>query len=162
MRSAEPAKEIKTLISTSSQQVGQGVAMVGQTGEALRVIVEKVGEIDGLVSEIAASSQEQSTGLNQVNAAVNQMDQTVQQNAAMVEQSTAASHALRGEVENLMRMIGRFRVAGVVNGSSTASRAASPLRAGDPHPHHGGHVLGRLHPRHPLATSTLRTALSTV
>ncbi|WP_168076621.1 methyl-accepting chemotaxis protein [Caulobacter sp. SSI4214] len=131
-RSAEAAKEIKTLISTSSQQVGQGVAMVGQTGEALRTIVEKVGEIDGLVSEIAASSQEQATGLNQVNAAVNQMDQTVQQNAAMVEQSTAASHALRGEVENLMRMIGRFRVAGVVNGSSTASRAASPRAASPP------------------------------
>ena len=101
-------------------------------GEALRVIVEKVGEIDGLVSEIAASSQEQATGLNQVNAAVNQMDQTVQQNAAMVEQSTAASHALRGEVENLMRMIGRFRVAGVVNGASATSRAASPRPTSPP------------------------------
>jgi methyl-accepting chemotaxis protein len=131
-RSAEAAKEIKTLISTSSQQVGQGVAMVGQTGEALRTIVEKVGEIDGLVSEIASSSQEQATGLNEVNAAVNQMDQTVQQNAAMVEQSTAASHALRGEVENLMRMIGRFRVAGFASGSVTNSRVASPRPASPP------------------------------
>jgi methyl-accepting chemotaxis protein len=123
-RSADAAKEIKTLISTSSQQVNQGVSMVGQTGEALQSIVGKVSEIDALVSEIAASGQEQATGLNQVNAAVNQMDQTVQQNAAMVEQSTAASHALKGEAGNLMQMIGRFRVNGAVaNTARGASRS---------------------------------------
>jgi methyl-accepting chemotaxis protein len=125
-RSADAAKEIKTLISTSSQQVNQGVSMVGQTGEALQAIVGKVGEIDALVSEIAASGQEQATGLNQVNAAVNQMDQTVQQNAAMVEQSTAASHALKGEAGNLMQMIGRFRVSGgTASAASTSRRAPS-------------------------------------
>ncbi|PLR28661.1 methyl-accepting chemotaxis protein [Caulobacter zeae] len=111
-RSAEAAKEIKTLISTSSHQVEQGVSMVGQTGEALQAIVSKVGEIDALVSEIAAGAGEQATGLNQVNAAVNQMDQTVQQNAAMVEQSTAASHSLKGEATGLMAMISRFNVSG--------------------------------------------------
>ncbi|WP_297514103.1 methyl-accepting chemotaxis protein, partial [uncultured Caulobacter sp.] len=111
-RSAEAAKEIKTLISTSSQQVNEGVSMVGQTGEALQAIVAKVGEIDALVGEIAASGQEQATGLNQVNAAVNQMDQVVQQNAAMVEQSTAAAHSLKGEAGYLVRMIVRFRVGG--------------------------------------------------
>jgi methyl-accepting chemotaxis protein len=111
-RSADAAKEIKTLISTSSQQVSQGVSMVGQTGEALQAIVGKVSEIDALVSEIAAGGAEQATGLNEVNAAVNQMDQTVQQNAAMVEQSTAASHALKGEANGLMQMIGRFQVSG--------------------------------------------------
>ncbi len=130
-RSADAAKEIKTLISTSSQQVNQGVAMVGQTGEALQAIVVKVGEIDALVSEIAASGQEQATGLNEVNAAVNQMDQTVQQNAAMVEQSTAASHALKNEAGNLMQMISRFRVQGsasvaAAGGSKRASRSAAP------------------------------------
>jgi methyl-accepting chemotaxis protein len=130
-RSADAAKEIKTLISTSSQQVNQGVAMVGQTGEALQGIVVKVGEIDALVSEIAASGQEQATGLNQVNAAVNQMDQTVQQNAAMVEQSTAASHALKNEAGNLMRMIAKFRVKGAASvaaagGSGRASRSVAP------------------------------------
>ena len=130
-RSADAAKEIKTLISTSSQQVNQGVSMVGQTGEALEAIVTKVGEIDALVSEIAASGQEQATGLNQVNAAVNQMDQTVQQNAAMVEQSTAASHALKSEAGNLMQMISKFRVQGaasmaVAGGAKRASRPAAP------------------------------------
>jgi len=128
-RSADAAKEIKTLISTSSQQVGQGVAMVGQTGEALQAIVVKVGEIDALVSEIAAGGAEQATGLNEVNAAVNQMDQTVQQNAAMVEQSTAASHALKGEANNLLQMIGRFQVSG---GAAVAARA--PARRYSPPP----------------------------
>jgi len=121
-RSADAAKEIKTLISTSSQQVNQGVSMVGQTGEALQAIVVKVGEIDALVSEIASSGQEQATGLNQVNAAVNQMDQTVQQNAAMVEQSTAAAHSLKGEAGNLMQMISKFRV-GASGGSASVSRS---------------------------------------
>ncbi len=122
-RSADAAKEIKTLISTSTQQVGQGVSMVGQTGDALQAIVAKVSEIDALVSEIAAGGAEQATGLNEVNAAVNQMDQTVQQNAAMVEQSTAASHSLKGEAGNLMQMISRFQV-----GGSSASTARPPAR----------------------------------
>ena len=142
-RSADAAKEIKTLISTSSQQVNQGVSMVGQTGDALQAIVGKVSEIDALVSEIAASGQEQATGLNQVNAAVNQMDQTVQQNAAMVEQSTAASHALKGEAGNLMQMIGKFRVNGAVaqttrTSSRSTSRPAAPApRAAAPAPSRG-------------------------
>ncbi len=122
-RSADAAKQIKTLISTSTQQVGQGVAMVGQTGDALQAIVAKVSEIDALVSEIAAGGAEQATGLNEVNAAVNQMDQTVQQNAAMVEQSTAASHSLKGEAGNLMQMISRFQV-----GGSNTSTARAPAR----------------------------------
>jgi methyl-accepting chemotaxis protein len=109
-RSAEAAKEIKTLISSSTQQVSQGVSLVGQTGEALQRIVLKVGEIDALVTEIAASAAEQATGLNEVNTAVNQMDQVTQQNAAMVEQSTAATHSLKGETGELVRLIGRFRV----------------------------------------------------
>jgi methyl-accepting chemotaxis protein len=109
-RSAEAAKEIKTLISSSTAQVSQGVSLVGQTGEALQRIVTKVGEIDALVTEIAASAAEQATGLNEVNTAVNQMDQVTQQNAAMVEQSTAATHSLKGETGELVRLIGRFNV----------------------------------------------------
>ncbi|QTC89590.1 methyl-accepting chemotaxis protein [Brevundimonas pondensis] len=95
-RSAEAAKEIKTLISASGQQVGAGVTLVGQTGEALQRIVSRVAEIDGLVSEISASAQEQATGLQQVNTAVNQMDQVTQQNAAMVEQSADRRQPLAG------------------------------------------------------------------
>ena len=108
-RSADAAKEIKALILASSQQVDQGVDLVGETGKALARIVAQVGEIDGIVGEIAASAQEQATGLDQVNTAINQMDQVTQQNAAMVEQSTAASHALSRETEELSRLIAGFR-----------------------------------------------------
>ncbi len=111
-RSAEAAKEIKALISTSGVQVQQGVAYVGQTGEALVAIVRQVAEIDGIVGEIASSAQEQATGLDQVNTAVNQMDQVTQQNAAMVEESTAASRALAQETGELGRLIGVFRLGG--------------------------------------------------
>jgi methyl-accepting chemotaxis protein len=109
-RSADAAKEIKTLISASTQQVGKGVKLVGETGETLREILVQVAEINELVGEIAASSKEQAVGLAEVNQAVNQMDQVTQQNAAMVEQSTAASHALSNEAAQLERLIGRFQV----------------------------------------------------
>jgi len=121
-RSAEAAKEIKTLISASTGQVGQGVKLVGETGEALNRIVDRVAEIDGLVSEIAASAQEQAVGLAQVNTAVNQMDQVTQQNAAMVEQSTAASHSLAQEAQSLQASVSHFQVGAVA--SEPAPRAA--------------------------------------
>ena len=108
-RSAEAAKEIKALINASSAQVGQGVNLVAETGKALSLIVEQVAQINGIVTEIAASAQEQATGLHQVNTAVNQMDQVTQQNAAMVEESTAASHALANEAVELAKLIGQFR-----------------------------------------------------
>ncbi len=110
-RSAEAAKEIKTLISTSGAQVGEGVLLVGKTGQALSGIVAKVAEIDGLITEISASAQEQATALSQVNTAVNEMDKVVQQNAAMVEQSTAAAHSLRVEAGGLAGRVGHFRTA---------------------------------------------------
>jgi len=111
-RSAEAAREIKALISTSTQEVSRGVGLVGQTGEALRSIVEKVAEIDSLVAEISMAAQEQSTGLVEVNTAINQMDQVVQKNAAMVEEATAASHALTGEAREMATIVSRFKVVG--------------------------------------------------
>jgi len=109
-RSADAAKEIKTLIASSTAQVERGVKLVGQTGEALSGIVGKVTEITDQITEIARSSREQATGLNQVNTAVNQMDQVTQQNAAMVEEATAAASNLRGEANELTRLVGRFRI----------------------------------------------------
>ncbi len=109
-RSAEAAKQIKTLISASSTQVEAGVDLVGQAADALKRISAQVTDISTVVAEIAASAREQATGLKEVNTAVNQMDQVTQQNAAMVEESTAASRTLSQETEGLARLIGRFRV----------------------------------------------------
>jgi methyl-accepting chemotaxis protein len=111
-RSAEAAREIKTLISTSSKQVDAGVTLVGQTGEALSRIVGRVAAIDDLVRQISSSSQEQASGLAEVNTAVNHMDQVVQQNAAMVEEATAATYSLKGETAQLVSLVGRFRIGG--------------------------------------------------
>lgn len=119
-RSAAAAKEIKALISTSTQQVGQGVVLVAQTGQALERIVRQVTEINGIVAEIAASANEQTTGLEQVNVAVNQMDQMTQQNAAMVEESTAASHQQAAETEELAHLISRFKVEKAERGAMSA------------------------------------------
>jgi methyl-accepting chemotaxis protein len=112
-RSANTAKEIKTLITLSSQQVNQGVQLVDKTGDALKAIVGRIGEINGLVGEIASSTQEQSVGLHQINTAVNQMDQMdqmTQQNAAMVEETSASSRALAGEASELERLVKRFKL----------------------------------------------------
>ncbi|MBP9753476.1 MAG: globin-coupled sensor protein [Phenylobacterium sp.] len=141
-RSAEAAKEIKVLISASTAQVSSGVQLVGQTGEALQRIVSRVAEIDGLVSEIAASAQEQSVGLAQVNTAVNQMDQVTQQNAAMVEQSTAASHNLAQEAQGLAGSVALFQVGAqlapppaVARNATTATPARRPPSAVFAAPH---------------------------
>jgi methyl-accepting chemotaxis protein len=121
-RSAGAAKEIKALISTSTEQVGRGVELVGATGRSLTAIVGQVQEISTVVIEIAASAQEQAAGLAQVNVAVNQMDQVTQQNAAMVEQSTAACHSLSNEAKDLSQLTGRFKVApGVPPGRALAA-----------------------------------------
>jgi len=111
-RSAEAAKEIKTLIASSSDHVKRGVKLVGDTGEALNGIASKVTQIDALISEMAQSTQEQATGLAQVNTAVNQMDQVTQQNAAMVEEATAAAASLKAEADGLARLMGQFKMGG--------------------------------------------------
>ncbi len=131
-RSAEAAKEIKTLISASSQQVERGVGLVGETGKVLERILTQVTQINGAVTEIAASAQEQATGLQQVNTAINQMDQVTQQNAAMVEQATAASHALSAESEALARLIARFDLGGSPAHTAAPARAPAPTPAAAP------------------------------
>ncbi|WP_065091884.1 methyl-accepting chemotaxis protein [Rhizobium leucaenae] len=109
-RSAQAAKEIKALISTSSSQVRNGVELVARTGQSLSQIVHEVEEIDANVKAIVEAAREQSTGLAEINTAVNAIDQGTQQNAAMVEQSTAASHSLAKEVASLNSLLSQFHV----------------------------------------------------
>jgi methyl-accepting chemotaxis protein len=121
-RSAEAAKEIKNLISSSTSQVGEGVGLVRDTGKALERILVQVADVNRVVSEIASGAREQTTGLQEVNTAVNRMDQVTQQNAAMVEETAAASLNLRQEADSLMRLVGRFQV----GAESAAPPAAAP------------------------------------
>ena len=123
-RSADAAKEIKALISTSSSQVAQGVELVADAGTSLQRIVQQVDEINKAVADIAAGAQEQATGLAQVNTAINQMDQATQQNAAMVEQSTAASHALTSEARQLAQLISHFRIGDEARAEPQPQKAA--------------------------------------
>jgi len=127
-RSAEAAREIKGLISASTDQVAHGVERVGATGRALACIAQQVAQINGVVTEITASAQEQATGLNQVNAAVNQMDQVTQQNAAMVEQATAAANALHEETDALSSLIAQFKVGDTGLAARPALHRAAPVR----------------------------------
>jgi methyl-accepting chemotaxis protein len=108
-RSANAAREIKTLISNSSAQVTNGVKLVDETGRALNEIVGQVNAINTNVAAIVEGAREQSVGLKEINNAVNQMDQNTQQNAAMVEESTAASHGLSREADILRDLLAGFR-----------------------------------------------------
>ena len=122
-RSAEAAKEIKSLISTSIQQVAQGVSLVGETGASLEQIISQVAEVANVVTTIAASAKEQATAIEEVNTAVSQMDQLTQQNAAMVEETTAASHSLATEARQMDGQVRAFKVTGSTETRSMRSAA---------------------------------------
>lgn len=125
-RSATAAKEIKTLINASSGYVTNGVNLVGQTGSALSEIVGQVGAIHTNVAAIVEASREQSASLKEINQAVNVMDQATQKNAAMVEETTAASHSLSSEAENLRRLLQQFRIGQATGAFAAAPRYAAP------------------------------------
>jgi methyl-accepting chemotaxis protein len=109
-RSAEAAKEIKTLISTSVDNVEQGSALVTQTGQAMQDIVAGVSRVSDLIGEIAAATGEQRDGIQQVNQAVTQLDQMTQQNAALVEESAAAAQSMREQASKLAEAVSAFRL----------------------------------------------------
>ena len=129
-RSANAAKEIKTLISTSTSQVSEGVALVAETGESLQRIVGQVTEINGVVAKIAASAKEQATAVEAVNESIGEMDKATQKNAAMAEESTAASHSLSDEAKLLASLIEEFAVAQAASAEirPPARAAFEPLR----------------------------------
>ena len=109
-RSSEAAREINELITSSGEQVREGVELVDRTGQALSAIVKSISDISDRVSGIANSAEEQSSGLSEINAAMSELDRVTQQNAAMFEETTAASHALTSESEELARAVGRFEL----------------------------------------------------
>ena len=110
-RSANAAKEIKTLINASAGEVKGGVSLVLSTGDVLSEIKDLVNRVNDHVVSITRAAQEQSAALGEINTAVNQMDQMTQQNAAMVEETTAASQMLAGEAAQLQTALSQFHIA---------------------------------------------------
>lgn len=108
-RSGRAAHEIKSLIHTSSAEVGAGAKLVQQTGQALGAIANKIAAITEVVDEIAAASRDQSVALREVNGAVGDMDQLTQKNAAMVEETSAASRMLANEADQLVGLLAEFQ-----------------------------------------------------
>ena len=142
-RSATAAKEIKTLIDASSEQVQAGTRQVAQAGATMQQIVDSIGQVSVIVSEIAAASEEQSAGIDQVNTAVVEMDRVTQQNAALVEQAAAAAASMREQAGQLAEVVDTFRLAAdVVHGAATVAPQTAPaLRpAAAAQPARTGHI----------------------
>ncbi|UIJ72876.1 methyl-accepting chemotaxis protein [Aurantimonas sp. HBX-1] len=127
-RSAEAAKEIKTLIATSREQVEAGVELVTASGRSLEEIVTEVSSMAEVISAIAASAREQATSLREVSGAADQMDKVTQQNAAMVEQATAASQTLTNETEELAAAMAKFRTSASPAGRLAPANASRVQR----------------------------------
>ncbi|MBC2773951.1 HAMP domain-containing protein [Rhizobium sp. AQ_MP] len=124
-RSANAAKEIKTLINTSAEEVKGGVSLVLSTGEALKEIESLVNRVNDHVVTIARAAEEQSAALGEINTSVNHMDQMTQQNAAMVEETTAASQVLAGESRQLQGQLARFKLQGGASAGAAGYRTAA-------------------------------------
>ncbi len=127
-RSAEAAKEIKTLITASVEQVEQGTALVDRAGATMGEVVHSIKRVTDIMAEISAASAEQSSGVRQVGDAVSQMDQTTQQNAALVEESAAAAESLKLQAQQLVQAVSIFKT-GSATGARAASVVASPAAA---------------------------------
>ena len=125
-RSAEAAKEIKQLISTSVEKVEAGSRLVQDAGTTMQDIVQSVQRVNDMIGEITAASTEQSAGVSQVNQAVGNLDQMTQQNAALVEESAAAAQSLREQAEQLTEVVSKFKV------NATGMSAAAPVRRSAP------------------------------
>ncbi len=143
-RSANAAKEIKLLINASVEKVDLGGHLVAEAGATMQKVMVSVRQVSDIMSEIAAASEEQSTGIDQINQSVIQMDEVTQQNAALVEQSAAAAQSLQEQAVSLTRTVSIFKlsnagsapVASSVAPTASAStvRSVAPLRKSAPRP----------------------------
>jgi methyl-accepting chemotaxis protein len=134
-RSADAAKEIKSLITASVERVEHGTALVDKAGETMTEVVSSIRRVTDIVGEISAASGEQSTGVSQVGEAITQMDQTTQQNAALVEQMAAAASSLKTQANELVDVVALFKLGADQGGADTAARAQ--VRSPSPKPFKG-------------------------
>ena len=131
-RSANAAKEIKTLITDSVSKVESGTAQVTQAGKTMDEIVESIKRVTDIMAEITAASAEQSQGIEQVNKAITQMDEVTQQNAALVEEAAAAAESMEEQAQTMNEVVGRFNLgeqAAPVARQAVSHKAAAPAKA---------------------------------
>ncbi len=126
-RSADAAKEIKTLISDSVQRVGHGTTLVDQAGATMNEVVASIKRVTDIMGEISAASAEQNQGVAQVGEAVTQIDQATQQNAALVEEMAAAASSLKGQAQDLVQAVSVFKLAQGAGGGLAPVRPPAPV-----------------------------------
>lgn len=117
-RSAEAAKEIKKLIEDSVNKAEEGMQLADQSGSTLQSIMEAVKKVNNIITDIAAASLEQSSGIQQVNKVIMQLDEVTQQNAALVEEATSTTEALKNEADKLKEQVGFFKVSEQLSSSN--------------------------------------------
>jgi uncharacterized protein Yka (UPF0111/DUF47 family) len=127
-RSAEAAKEIKSLISASVERVEQGTTLVDQAGVTMTEVVASIERVTDIMGEISAASTEQSAGVSQVGEAVSQMDQVTQQNAALVEESAAAAESLTQQARQLVQVVAVFKLTADASSPDATMAPATRVR----------------------------------
>ncbi len=137
-RSAEAAKEIKTLISTSVEKVDNGSRLVENAGTSMDGIVSRVRKVSEFIEEISSTATEQATAISQITDAVGQLDQVTQQNAALVEEGAAAAESLKHQARLLTDLVSRFKVQADVSGHQSAPAHVQALPKASPKP--AGHA----------------------
>jgi methyl-accepting chemotaxis protein len=168
-RSAEAAKEIKTLIGTSVDKVASGTKLVSDAGATMSDIVQSVRKVADVIGEITAASGEQSTGIAHVNQAIGNLDQMTQQNAALVEESAAAAESLREQASQLAQAVSVFKISGSVvpvhsrptrditpRAESISYKRPQPLAKPKPASAALGHTRAAAPARKPLALSAAK------
>ena len=136
-RSASAAKEIKSLIGNSVEQVEIGAKLVDQAGITMTEIVDSVRSVTDIMTEIAAASQEQTSGIEQINQAISQMDEVTQQNAALVEEAAAAAGALQDQAQGLLQAVSVFQLGSEPSVASATARLASVAKLNPTRAHIG-------------------------
>jgi len=126
-RSSQAAKDIKDLITNSSNQVQDGVQLVNQAGVALGEIVESIKTVATIVSDIASASIEQAAGIDEVNKALTQMDEVTQQNSALVEENAATAKTLEHQAQNMDNQVSFFQIDGNAGAADKGTQVVQPV-----------------------------------
>ena len=133
-RSADAAKEIKSLISASVERVEHGTALVDRAGVTMTEIVTSIARVTDIMGEISAASTEQNTGVGQISDAIAQIDQATQQNAALVEESAAAAESLRDQAQQLVQVVAVFKLDGATPAKPAPAARPAPVSVARPAP----------------------------